>query len=33
MTPLLTLVVYMTLLTFASIMIGATLRNREWTPE
>lgn len=33
MTPLLTLVVYMTLLTFLSIMLGAILRNREWTPE
>ena len=33
MTPLLTLVVYMTLVTFVSIMLGAILRNREWTPE
>lgn len=33
MTPLLTLVVYMTLLTFVSIMLGVTLRNREWTLE
>ncbi|MFT4768280.1 MAG: putative MAPEG superfamily protein [Glaciecola sp.] len=33
MTPLLTLVVYMTLLTFLAIMLGAFLRNREWTPE
>ncbi|PLW84113.1 hypothetical protein CWI75_01820 [Kineobactrum sediminis] len=33
MTPLLNLVIYMTLLTFAAIMLGAVLRNREWTPE
>ncbi|WOJ95113.1 MAPEG family protein [Congregibacter variabilis] len=33
MTPLLTLVVYMTMLTFLAIMLGAFLRNREWTPE
>lgn len=33
MTPLLTLVVYMTLLTFLAIMLGAFLRNREWTAE
>jgi uncharacterized MAPEG superfamily protein len=33
MTPLLSLVVYMTLLTFLAIMLGAFLRNREWTPE
>jgi uncharacterized MAPEG superfamily protein len=33
MTPLLTIVVHMTLLTFVSIMLGALLRNREWTPE
>jgi uncharacterized MAPEG superfamily protein len=33
MTPLLELVVYMTLLTFAAIMLGAVLRNREWTLE
>lgn len=31
MTPLLDLVVYMTLLTFFSILLGAVLRNREWT--
>ena len=31
MTPLLNLVIYMTLLTFATIMLGALLRNREWT--
>jgi uncharacterized MAPEG superfamily protein len=29
--PLLELVVYMTLLTFAGILCGAFLRNREWT--
>ncbi len=33
MTPLLNLLVYMTLLTFLSIMLGALLRNREWTME
>ena len=33
MTPMLDLVVYMTLLTFLAIMLGAFLRNREWTPE
>ncbi len=33
MTPLLSLVVYMTLLTFLAIMLGAFLLNREWTPE
>lgn len=33
MTPLLSLVVYMTLLTFLAIMLGAFLRNREWTAE
>lgn len=33
MTPLLSLVVYTTLLTFLAIMLGAFLRNREWTPE
>lgn len=32
MTPLLQLVVHMTLLTFIAIMLGAVLRNREWTP-
>jgi uncharacterized MAPEG superfamily protein len=31
MTPLLQLVVYMTLLTFAAIILGAVMRNREWT--
>lgn len=31
MTPLLELVVYMTLLTFVSILLGSLLRNREWT--
>ena len=33
MTPLLTLLVYVTLLTFAAIMLGAFLRNKEWTAE
>ena len=33
MIPLLSLVVYMTLLTFLVIMLGAFLRNGEWTPE
>tara|TARA_R110002110_G_scaffold415748_1_gene654838 strand:+ start:74760 stop:75152 length:393 start_codon:yes stop_codon:yes gene_type:complete len=33
MTPLLDLVVYTTLLTFLAIMLGAFLRNREWTPQ
>jgi uncharacterized MAPEG superfamily protein len=33
MTPLLTLLVYTTLLTFAAILLGAVLRNREWTAE
>jgi uncharacterized MAPEG superfamily protein len=33
MTPLLTLLVYTTILTFAAIMLGAFLRNREWTVE
>ena len=31
MTRLLDLVVYMTVLTWISIMLGAALRNREWT--
>lgn len=31
MTRLLDFVVYMTLLTWISIMLGAVLRNREWT--
>ena len=33
MTPLLQVVVCMTLLTFVAIMLGAVLRNREWTPQ
>jgi uncharacterized MAPEG superfamily protein len=33
MAPMLALVVYMTLLTFLAILLGAFLRNREWTPE
>jgi uncharacterized MAPEG superfamily protein len=32
MTPLLQTVVCMTVLTFVAIMLGAVLRNREWTP-
>lgn len=32
MTPLLDLVVYTVILTFVAIMLGAFLRNREWTP-
>ena len=31
MTQLLELIVYMTLLTFVAVMLGAVLRNREWT--
>jgi uncharacterized MAPEG superfamily protein len=33
MTQLLTLIVYMTVLTFVAILLGAFLRNREWTRE
>ena len=33
MTTLLQLVLYMTVLTFVAIMLGAILRNREWTAE
>jgi len=33
MTTLLQLILYMTLLTFVAIMLGAILRNREWTAE
>lgn len=33
MTPLLQTVVCMTVLTFVAIMLGAILRNREWTME
>lgn len=33
MTPLLSLIICMTLLTFVAIMLGAFLRNREWTAE
>ena len=33
MTPMLDLVVHMTLLTFLAVMLGAFLRNREWTPQ
>ena len=33
MNALLDVVVYMTLLTFLAIMLGAFLRNREWTRE
>jgi uncharacterized MAPEG superfamily protein len=32
MTPLLQLVVCTTVLTFVAILLGAVLRNREWTP-
>ena len=32
MTPLLSLVVYVTVYTFAVILVGTFLRNREWTP-
>ena len=33
MDPMLNLVVYITLLTFATVLLGAFLRHREWTPE
>ena len=33
MTPLLTLVIYSTILTCIAILLGAFLRNREWTAE
>jgi uncharacterized MAPEG superfamily protein len=33
MTPLLDIVLYMTVLTFFAILLGAFLRNREWTAE
>ena len=33
MTPLLGIVVYMTILTFVAILLGAFFRYREWTPE
>ena len=33
MTQLLTLLVYTTVLTFVAILLGAFLRNREWTAE
>lgn len=33
MTPLLQLVICMTVLTWVAIMAAAVLRNREWTPE
>ena len=33
MTPLLEIIIHVTLLTFATIMLGAVLRNREWTAE
>ena len=33
MTPLLEIVVYFTILTFVTVLLGALLRNREWTAE
>ena len=33
MNALLELVVYMTILTFVAVVLGAFLRNREWTAE
>ena len=33
MTPLLEIVVYFTMLTFVTVLLGALLRNREWTAE
>jgi uncharacterized MAPEG superfamily protein len=33
MTPLLEITVYFTLLTFATVVVGAAIRNREWTSE
>jgi len=33
MTPLLEITVYFTLLTFATVVAGAAIRNREWTSE
>jgi uncharacterized MAPEG superfamily protein len=33
MSPLLTILVYATILTFVAIMLGAFLRHREWTAE
>lgn len=33
MTPLLDITLYFTVLTFAAVLLGAALRNREWTPE
>ena len=33
MTPLLEIIIHVTILTFATIMLGAVLRNREWTAE
>jgi uncharacterized MAPEG superfamily protein len=33
MSPILTILVYATILTFIAILLGAFLRNREWTAE
>ena len=33
MTPLLEITVYFTLLTFLSVVLGAAIRNQEWTTE
>ncbi len=33
MTPLLEIVIHVSVLTFATVMLGAVLRNREWTAE
>lgn len=33
MTPILELTIYVVILTFVAIMLGAFLRNREWTAE
>ncbi len=33
MTPLLEIIVYFTMLTFVTVLLGALLRNREWTAE
>ena len=33
MTPLLEITVYFTLLTFVTVVVGAAIRNREWTSE
>ena len=33
MTPLLEIIVHFTMLTFVTVLLGALLRNREWTAE